>query len=120
MGNAVEGWAMNTETPTEPVTVEIFDGEHLLGSAVAFMFRPDLLAAGIGTGNHYFKFTLPEIVFDGHVHVVFAPAAGSTENLSNSPISVSRNAAFIADDSPAKTRAVEAAVGMLEVVSDEG
>jgi hypothetical protein len=118
VGNAVEGWAMNIETPTEPVTVEIFDGEHILGSAVAFMFRPDLLAAGIGTGNHYFKFTLPEIVFDGHVHVIFARAAGSTENLSNSPISVSRSAEFNA--SPSKTTAVEAAVGMLEVVSDEG
>lgn len=118
VGNAVEGWAMNIETPTEPVTVEIFDGEHLLGSAVAFMFRPDLLAAGIGTGNHYFKFTLPEIVSDGHVHFIFARAAGSAENLSNSPISVSRNAEF--NDSPAKTTVAGAAVGMLEVVSDEG
>jgi hypothetical protein len=120
VGNAVEGWAMNVESPTEPVTVEIFDGEHLLGSAVAFMFRPDLLAAGIGTGNHYFKFTLPEVVFDGHVHVIFARGIGSTENLSNSPISVSRKAEFIADDPPAKTAAVSAAVGILEVISDEG
>ncbi len=111
---------MNVQNPTDPVTVEFFDGEHLLGSAVAFMFRPELLAAGIGTGNHYFKFTLPEIVFDGHAHIIFARAAGSTENLSNSPLSVSQNTAMIADDSHAKTPSGQAAVGMLEVVSDEG
>ncbi len=112
---------MDVQNPTMPVTVEILDGDFLLGSAVAFMFRPDLLAAGIGTGNHYFKFELPEIVFDGHVHTIFARAAGSTEHLSNCPISVSQSAAnVVVAEPPVKTKSEEAAVGMLEGVSDEG
>ena len=112
---------MSVQDPTKPVTVEIFDGDLLLGSAVAFMFRPDLLAAGIGTGNHYFKFVLPQIAFDGDVHVISAKPAGSTEIPSDDPTSVVQNIiANLSVESTPKRQSEEVAVGRLEVVSDDG
>ncbi len=120
VGHTVEGWAMNVQDPTEPVSVEIFDGDQLLGSAVALMFRPDLLAAGIGTGNHHFKFLLPESVFDGKVHDISARPSGSPENLRNSPTQVAQSTVNVANRPPAKTKPEDIAVGMLDVVSDEG
>jgi hypothetical protein len=120
VGHTVEGWAMNVQDPTKPVTVEIFDGEQLLGSAVALMFRPDLLTAGIGTGNHHFKFLLPESAFDGKVHIISARPAGSPENLRNSPAHVAQRTANVAIKPPTKTKSEEVAVGMLDVVSDDG
>ena len=100
--HTVEGWALNVEDHTRAVTVDLFDGAQLLGSAAAFMFRSELSAAGIGTGNHYFRFELPERVFDGAVHIISArpspdpaaPAAGAA-----APVQ---------------------AVGMLENVSEDG
>lgn len=120
VGHAVEGWAMNAQDPTHPATVEIYDGDTLLGSVVAMMFRPDLLAAGIGTGHHHFKFLLPESVFDGNVHIIAARPAGSAVDLRKSPTHVTHSAANVAPDPPPKTTPDEVAVGMLDVVSDEG
>jgi hypothetical protein len=120
VGHTVEGWAMNVQDPLKPVTVDIFDGDLLLGNAVAFMFRPELLAAGIGTGNHYFKFVLPESVFDGDVHVISARAAGSTQNRSIQPPKAAKRAAKIAIETPPITKSDEITAGMLEVVSDDG
>lgn len=108
----VEGWALNVEDHTRAVTVDVFDGAHLLGSAAAFMFRSELSAAGIGTGNHYFQFELPERVFDGAVHVISARPNGLA---SNPTTPASRDPARAA---PARARAQ--AVGMLENVSDDG
>ncbi len=120
VGHTVEGWAMNAQDPTTPVTIDIFDGDQLLGSAVALMFRPDLLAAGIGTGNHHFKFLLPESIFDGNVHNISARPSGSEENLRNSPTHVAQSYANVPIKPPANTKSEEVAVGMLDVVSDEG
>jgi len=120
VGRTVEGWAMNSQNPTNPAMVEIFDGDLLLGSTVALMFRADLLAAGIGTGKHHFKFLLPESVFDGDVHIISARPAGSTENLRKSPTYVAQCAANIAIEPPPMTKPEEVAIGMLDVVSDEG
>ena len=99
--HTVEGWALNVQDPAKPVTVDIFDGDRLLGSAPAFMFRPELSAAGIGTGNHYFQFALPQDLFDGNAHIISARPAATA------PVSTID-----------KSR--EAVVGMLEIVSDDG
>ncbi len=78
LGHTVEGWAMDVKNPGSPVTVEILDGQALLGSVVASMFRADSLAAGIGTGKHHFKFLLPDSVLTG-IHTIEARPVGSTE-----------------------------------------
>jgi hypothetical protein len=111
--HTVEGWALNVEDHTRAVTVDLFDGAHLLGSAAAFMFRSELSAAGIGTGNHYFRFELPECVFDGAMHIISARPTGLASNAKARPV----------PDPAALAAGVAApvqAVGMLENVSDDG
>ena len=110
--HTLEGWALNVEDHTRAVTVDVFDGPHLLGSAAAFMFRSELSAAGIGTGNHYFQFELPERLFDGAMHIISARPNG----LASDPTApASRDAARAA-----RVTADPQAVGMLENVSDDG
>jgi hypothetical protein len=58
------------------------------------------LAAGIGTGNHHFKFLLPESALDGKVHNISARPSGSPENLRNSPTQVAQSAANVAIKPP--------------------
>ena len=108
VGTTVEGWAMNSGDPDRPVTVELYGDDRLLGSATAFMFRPDLLEAGIGTGNHSFLFELPDALLDGAVHTLAARAAGSPERIGDA----------LSFQAPATGR--DLADGMLELVSEEG
>lgn len=110
--HTVEGWALNVDDPTKAVSVDVFDNDRLLGSAAAFMFRAELSAAGIGTGNHYFQFALPEHVFDGTVHIISARAAGLTSKSTTGVDAEHARAADVAG--PIR------AVGMLEEVSDDG
>lgn len=120
VGGTVEGWAVNTDAPGQPVTVEIFDGDLLLGSAVALIFRSDLLAAGFGTGNHHFKFLLPETVLDGKIHLISARPAGHQQELRKSPASFTGSSTDLAGPPPRGPKPEDIAVGMLEVVSDDG
>jgi hypothetical protein len=80
---AIEGWAMDTTKPTNPVTVDLYDGDALLASVPAKVFRQDLLAAGRGDGNHGFAFPVPPGLKDGKPHTIHAKCAGV--ELSNSP-----------------------------------
>jgi hypothetical protein len=110
--HTVEGWALNVEDPAKAVLVDIFDNDRLLGSAAAFMFRAELSAAGIGTGNHYFQFALPEHVFDGTAHIISARAAGL--------VSKPTTGANVEYARTADVAGPIHAVGMLENVSDDG
>ncbi len=69
-GRCVEGWIFDPATPDDLISVDIFDGDRLLGSAPARLFRPDLAASGIGDGNHGFRFPLPLEIFDGREHEI--------------------------------------------------
>ena len=53
------GWAWNPADPDRPVTVKIWSGDSLLGTATANWFRWDLLAAVKGNGQHAFHFSFP-------------------------------------------------------------
>ncbi len=53
------GWAWDPSQPDEPVEVEIYDGESLLGTVRADLPRHDLAAQGIGDGRHAFQLELP-------------------------------------------------------------
>jgi GT2 family glycosyltransferase/glycosyltransferase involved in cell wall biosynthesis len=82
-GRCVEGWVFDPADPSREVAVEIFDGERLLGTAVARFFRSDLASAGIG--DHAFRFLLPIELFDGRVHEIRVRATGAPHALPNSP-----------------------------------
>jgi MoaA/NifB/PqqE/SkfB family radical SAM enzyme len=59
--NSVLGWAVDLRDPHKTVTVDVYSGDRLIGSAVADRFREDLLRAGMGHGRHAFACDLPEV-----------------------------------------------------------
>ena len=56
----VHGWARNSRTPTEPVSIVVHCDGKPIGTAIADAYRADLEQAGLGTGKHGFAFPLPE------------------------------------------------------------
>ena len=74
--DVIAGWAMDTTHPTNPVTVELYDGDALLVSVPANQFRQDLLDAGKGDGYHAFTVPTPARVKDGKSHTIRVTCAG--------------------------------------------
>lgn len=65
VGRDVCGWAWNPAAPHERVRVRVIIDGQTVAEGLASHFRPDLLAAGIGTGQHAFFIPLPEGHGDG-------------------------------------------------------
>lgn len=64
-GRAVCGWAWDSSVPDEKIPVRIlFDGA-VVADGLATAYRPDLHAAGIGSGRHAFFIALPDSHLDG-------------------------------------------------------
>lgn len=61
----LSGWAWSPETPEQPVRVRVFDGAMLLAEGPAYVYRPDVAAAGQGDGQSGFSLELPEWLYDG-------------------------------------------------------
>jgi sulfatase maturation enzyme AslB (radical SAM superfamily) len=59
--NRVLGWAVDLNDPDKFVTVDVYSGDQLVGSAIADQFREDLLEAGLGHGRHAFSCELPSV-----------------------------------------------------------
>ena len=57
---SIEGWAQHVNAPEVPVCLDIYAGGRLLGQTLANVFGANLLAAGLGSGHHGFRFALPE------------------------------------------------------------
>lgn len=57
--HGVAGWAANTETPTAPLTVDVYIDDHLQATLTADLFRQDLKDAGYGDGRKGFMLALP-------------------------------------------------------------
>ncbi len=81
--STIAGWAWDANNPNTTVSVDIYDGNTYLTTVSAGNFRADLLAAGIGNGNHGFSYT-PSFN-DGKTHTINAHFSGTTISLSNSP-----------------------------------
>jgi hypothetical protein len=75
------GWAWDAQRPNEPVKIEIFDGNTLLATVTADLFRQDLLEAHKGNGTHAFNFAIPAQLRDGKPHTIRARIAGSDIDL---------------------------------------
>ncbi|WP_018953862.1 glycosyltransferase [Thioalkalivibrio sulfidiphilus] len=52
------GWAFDPDRPDEAISLQIFDGQDLLGEGLADRFRSDLMEAGMGNGRHGFTIRL--------------------------------------------------------------
>jgi len=57
---SIEGWAQHANAPEVPVCLDIYAGGRLLGQTLANVFSANLVAAGLGSGHHGFRFALPE------------------------------------------------------------
>ncbi len=56
----ISGWARDASNPHHGVELEILAaGGRRIGRVVANWWRPDLAAAGFGTGHHGFEFVPP-------------------------------------------------------------
>jgi alginate O-acetyltransferase complex protein AlgJ len=84
----IYGWAWDRNNPHAVLDVEIYDGETLLDTVAADIYREDLLQAGIGSGEHGFSTPLPSALRDGRPHSIRVKVAGSNFNLKNTPKSL--------------------------------
>jgi hypothetical protein len=73
----IAGWAWDSTHPDNPIAVDIYDGETLLGTVPANEFRPDLVNEKIGNGAHAFTFPTPQRLLDGKEHVIRVLATGT-------------------------------------------
>lgn len=62
--NHVKGYVRYVNDPEKKLTVEIYAGNTLLGSALAYQFDDNLLARGKGDGHYSFTFNFPPEIKD--------------------------------------------------------
>src|SRR5207244_132016 len=58
--HSASGWAFDPENPRAHLTVSVLHGDRPVGEARCNLFRPDLLDAKVGNGDHAFIFRFPE------------------------------------------------------------
>lgn len=91
----VAGWAQDSDYPERTVTVLITSNGELLGRVVANRYRPDLAAAGLGSGRYGYELRLPSSGLSVLTcHVVRAVYEADGTELPNSPKVVEPAAAF--------------------------
>lgn len=57
--NAIAGWATNVNTPTVPVSVDVYIDDRLQATVLCDLFRQDVKDAGYGDGRKGFMLALP-------------------------------------------------------------
>jgi glycosyltransferase involved in cell wall biosynthesis len=80
------GWAWEAEANSQPVLLKVRNNGEVIGEVLADRHRPDLEAAGIGSGCHGFVFRLPIRLSPELHHVIQVEHALNGQNLSNSPL----------------------------------
>jgi lysophospholipase L1-like esterase len=85
---AIRGWAWDTRHPNEPVQIEFYEGNVLIGKVLANRFRKDLRDAGKGNGEHAFEFAVPPRLKDNKEHQIRATIAGTQTQLTYTPRTV--------------------------------
>jgi hypothetical protein len=106
------GWAWNRSDPYTAASVDIYDGATLLATVPATAFRPDLLTAGMGDGNHGLIYSVPLSLKDGQHHTVHLKHSATGGALGNSPFSLTcaLPAPTVYIDSPVPNSLVSGAV----------
>jgi len=89
-GDCIEtiGWAWDPSHPDEPVALDVWSGETLLGTVTADWFRWDLLTSGKGRGQHAFRFLFPTQSTLRTGRLVNVTFAGTHRPLRGSPTAV--------------------------------
>jgi hypothetical protein len=79
--NSIKGWAWDSRRPNTAINVEIYDGDTLIATVTASLFRKDLLDARKGNGAHAFDYPVPARLKDGKPHTIKLKIAGAEINL---------------------------------------
>jgi hypothetical protein len=64
------GWVVDSDDPASHIRLEFLLHDRQIGTAVADMYRPDLVQIGIGEGDHGFIFNFPSPLTDDEVDKV--------------------------------------------------
>ena len=78
--------------PDDPVDVDLWASDQLLGTVRADSFREDLRESGIGSGEHAFTFQVPKELREYRRYCVWANIAGTAIGLQRSPLMLERRA----------------------------
>src|SRR5262249_12056848 len=84
----VIGWAWEKTKADEPTRVNVYDGELLLATVRADMYRRDLMKAGKGEGKHGFRYIIPAHLKDGQLHVIRTTDSTTNVELTGSPVRI--------------------------------
>ena len=87
----LRGWAWDPSQPERVLSIDLYDGDRLLKTAVADQFRQDLLDARKGNGRHLFIDAPPPELKDGKAHSIRAVVKGTSyalRPLADTPASI--------------------------------
>jgi glycosyltransferase involved in cell wall biosynthesis len=82
------GWAWDTNTPNDSLTVEVLIDDVALPECVADIYRAGLRDAGFGNGHHEFRANVPAQFFDSAPHRVTIRVKGIGSDLTSPKIFV--------------------------------
>ncbi|WP_170139483.1 putative Ig domain-containing protein [Larkinella arboricola] len=83
--SSIGGWVWDRNRPTTPIRVEFVEGNTVIGSTEANIYRDDLKNAGKGNGVHGYSFEVPASLKDGQPHSISGRVPGSNYTLKWSP-----------------------------------
>jgi len=81
----IHGWAWDRNNPDATLKVDIHEGDQLLATIPASVFRQDLYDAKIGTGKYGFAWQVPASLRDGRPHDIRITISGTSIPLKNTP-----------------------------------
>src|SRR5262249_22752793 len=82
--NVIAGWAWDGDDPNSTTSVDIYDGNTLIATAPAGMYREDLLNV-LGSPYHGFSFPTPVALKDSAIHSISVKIAGTGILLGGGP-----------------------------------
>jgi len=88
------GWAQDTDDTGAPVSLLITIESVMVARVLSNRFRPDLLAAGIGTGRHAFELELVHPSSSLIRHVIQVQREGDGAHCPGSPIVLEAASSF--------------------------
>ncbi|MGA0556321.1 putative Ig domain-containing protein [Larkinella sp. VNQ87] len=83
--SSIQGWIWDRDKPNTVIAVEFLDGNTVIGSTDANIFRQDLKNANKGNGVHGYSFAVPASLKDGKAHSISGRVPNSTFVLKWSP-----------------------------------
>lgn len=83
--NSAGGWVWNSSYPNQAIVLEIVEGGNVLSTVTASSYRPDLVNAGKGNGQHGFSWSVPGSLKNGQPHTVSVRVQGQGYVLNNAP-----------------------------------